>query len=272
MRGRHALPEKRAACRLTRRIAKAGMLGLLLALAGCKVDLYTNLAERDANSMVATLQRRGIAAERVVQEDSRMKVMVDGDRFADAIDVLDAAGLPKQSFASLGQVFEQDGLVASPLQERARMLFALSEELSRTVSEIDGVLSARVHIVLPENDPLRRNATPSSASVFIRHEASMAIDPLVPQIKTLVANGISGLVYDKVTVVAVAAAPVQVAAVEAPPAVAFLGLWLLEDSLARARWIFGGLSLLVALLTGALAVVIWRRAGRRIYALETSAP
>jgi len=53
------------------------------------------------------------------------------------------------------------------------MIYALSEELSRTVSEIDGVISARVHVVLPENDPLRRDLVPSSASVFIRHDSSL---------------------------------------------------------------------------------------------------
>ena len=79
-------------------------------------------------------------------------VMVDKARFADAINILKEAGLPKQEFQSMGQVFKKDGLISSPTQERAQMIFALSQELSRTVSEIDGVLSARVHLVLPEND------------------------------------------------------------------------------------------------------------------------
>lgn len=268
MTGQHKRPTILPACSCSRRLKTAMALVSLLFLAGCEVDLYTNLAEREANSMVATLQRSGIAASRVLQEDSRMKVTVDRGRFADAVGILDAAGLPKQSFASLGEVFEQDGLVASPVQERARMLFALSEELSRTISEIDGVLSARVHVVLPENDPLRRHAAPSSASVFIRHEASLAIAPLVPQIKTLVANGISGLVYDKVTVVPVAA-PVPSTAAVAPPAVTFLGLWLLETSVSRAMWIFGGLSLLVVVLLCALVMTLRRQAGRKRYKLET---
>src|SRR5207253_392127 len=84
--------------------------------------------------------------------------------FADSIAILKEAGLPKQEFQTMGQVFKKDGLVSSPMQERAQMIFALSQELSRTVSEIDGVLSARVHLVLPENDPLRQQLVPSSAS------------------------------------------------------------------------------------------------------------
>ncbi|PRD41752.1 EscJ/YscJ/HrcJ family type III secretion inner membrane ring protein [Phyllobacterium phragmitis] len=251
-----------------RRLAGAAVLLCALVLSGCQDDLYTNLAEREANSMVATLQRNGIPASRVLQEDGRMKVVVDSDRFAEAVGILDDAGLPKQTFASMGEVFQQEGFVASPTQERAKMLYALSEELSRTVSEIDGVLSARIHIVLPGNDPLRRETSPSSASVFIRHEAGLKIDPLIPQIKTLVANGIAGLSYDKVSVVSVAAPAAQSASAIQPMA-SFLGLWMLESSVSRAMWMFGGLAILAIALGALLVALIWRQRGQRTYQLET---
>ncbi|TKT67107.1 type III secretion inner membrane ring lipoprotein SctJ [Rhizobium sp. LC145] len=251
-----------------RKLAGAALILCALVLSGCQEDLYTNLAEREANSMIATLQRNGIPASRMLQEDGRMKVVVDRDRFSEAVRVLEDAGLPKQAFATMGEVFQQEGLVASPMQERAKMLYALSEELSKTVSEIDGVLSARIHIVLPDNDPLRREASPSSASVFIRHESGLKIDPLIPQIKTLVANGIAGLSYDKVSVVPVAA-PVTQPASATQPMVAFLGLWMLETSVSRAMWIIGGLAFLVVALAGALAAVIWRQRGHRTYELES---
>ncbi|MCX2698468.1 type III secretion system inner membrane ring lipoprotein SctJ [Ochrobactrum chromiisoli] len=250
-----------------RRCLNIGVMLVALFLAGCEVDLYTDLAEREANSMVAVLERNGVPAGRALQEDGRMKVTVDRDRFAEAVRVLEDAGLPKQKFASMGEVFQRDGLVASPVQERAQMLYALSEELSKTVSEIDGVLSARVHIVLPDNDPLRREAASSSASVFIRHEAGLAIDPLIPQIKTLVANGIAGLSYDKVSVVPVAAPALRAHASE-QPMTSFLGLWMLESSVSRAKWIFGGLAFLVVVLGGVLGILVWRQRGRRTYELE----
>ncbi|GGB05713.1 EscJ/YscJ/HrcJ family type III secretion inner membrane ring protein [Brucella endophytica] len=251
-----------------RRLAGVAVLLLAPILSGCQDDLYTNLPEREANSMVATLQRNGIPASRVLQEDGRMKVVVDSGRFAEAVAILDDAGLPKQEFASMGEVFKQEGLVASPTQERAKMLYALSEELSRTVSEIDGVLSARIHIVLPGNDPLKRESSPSSASVFIRHEAGLKIDPLIPQIKTLVANGIAGLAYEKVSVVAVAA-PAAKPASAAQPMVSFLGLWMLESSVSRAMWMLGGLATLAVALGALLFAVIWRQRGKRTYQLET---
>jgi type III secretion protein J len=191
------------------RLAMAAVCAAMLA--SCKADLYTNLDQRQANQIVATLRQHGIPADRSAGKGDRITVSVDESRFAEAVTVLSDNGLPKEEFATLGEVFKRDGFVSSPVQERAQMIYALSQELSRTVSEIDGVLSARVHLVLPENDPLRQQLVPSSASVFIRYRANLPINDLVPQIKLLVANGVAGLSYDKVSVVPVVAA-------ERPPA------------------------------------------------------
>lgn len=225
---------------------------LMLFLQACDTELYSNLEQREANRMVATLLERGIAADRVVQKDGLLTVTVDKSRFAEAVSLLEDAGLPQQNFTNLGEVFQSNGLVSSPVQERAQMIYALSEELSHTVSQVDGVLSARVHVVLPDNDLLKRNTVPSSASVFIRHEPGLDINRLLPQVKTLVANGISGLSYEGVSVIPVEA-PEPVERV-AEPLVRFFGMTLQQASLDQARLVFGGLLLTVLTLVG---VCIW---------------
>ncbi|MGI4979447.1 MAG: type III secretion system inner membrane ring lipoprotein SctJ, partial [Janthinobacterium lividum] len=123
----------------------------LLLLAGCQTDLYTNLTERDANEMVALLQRHAVSASKVRQKDGRDTLVVEKQQFAQAVDLLREAGLPRKTFESMGDVFQPSGLVASPMQERARFLWALGQELSRTISDIDGVVTARVQVVLPNN-------------------------------------------------------------------------------------------------------------------------
>jgi type III secretion protein J len=221
--------------------------------------------------MVGTLQQRGIPAQRVAVKGGQYTVVVDKGRFAESIAILKEAGLPKQEFQNMGQIFKKDGLVSSPMQERAQMIFALSQELSRTVSEIDGVLSARVHLVLPENDPLRQQLVPSSASVFIRHRGNMPVGNLVPQVKMLVANGVAGLSYDKVSVVLV---PVDSQKASQGPdmeMVSFFGVWMQRDNLAQAMWMFFGLVALVVLLAGALGFVFFRQRGR-VYALGSPRP
>jgi type III secretion protein J len=252
------------------RWAQWGLLLLAaLLLSACEAELYNNLDQRQANEMVATLQQRGIPAQRMAVKGGQYTVVVDKARFADAINILKEAGLPKQEFQSMGQVFKKDGLVSSPTQERAQMIFALSQELSRTVSEIDGVLSARVHLVLPENDPLRQQLVPSSASVFIRHRSSTPVSNLVPQVKMLVANGVAGLSYDKVSVVLVpvdSQKPIQGQDLEM---VSFFGMWIQRDNLTQAWIMFFGLVVLVLLLAGALGFVLFRQSGR-VYALGSS--
>ncbi|NRP75555.1 Nodulation protein NolT [Ensifer psoraleae] len=179
------------------------VLPLLFALSGCKADLYTQLQEREANEMLALLIDNGVDAVRVAAKDGTSTIQVDEKLLALSINLLNAKGLPRQSFKNLGEIFSGSGLIASPTEERARYVYALSEELSRTISDIDGVLSVRVHVVLPNNDLLRSGGTPSSSSVFIRHDAKANLPVLLPKIKMLVADSIEGLSYEKVEVVLV---------------------------------------------------------------------
>jgi len=251
---------------LPRWVQRALVLLVALLLTACEAELYNNLDQRQANEMIAALQQRGIAAQRVAVKGGQYTVVVDKGRFAESIAVLKEAGLPKQEFQNMGQVFKKDGLVSSPMQERAQMIFALSQELSRTVSEIDGVMSARVHLVLPENDPLRQQLVPSSASVFIRHRSNAPVGNLVPQVKMLVANGVAGLSYDKVSVILVPVDLQKENQGQDLEMVSFFGLWMQRDNLAQAMWMFFGLVALVVLLAGALGFVFWRQRGR-VYAL-----
>jgi type III secretion protein J len=243
-----------------------------LSLTACSVELFANLDQRQANEIVATLFRHGIPAQRTVTKNGRYTVQVDESRFAEAVVILNDNGLPKQDFASLGEIFKNEGIVASPVQERAQMIYALSQELARTVSDIDGVFSARVHLVLPENDPLRQQLIPSSASVFIRHASTAPLNELVPQVKMLVANGVAGLSYDKVSVVLVPVAARErgAAASTEPEMESFLGLWMLRSSVPQAQMIFFSLLGVVGLVCiGAMLFLLGRR--QRIYALPSEA-
>jgi type III secretion protein J len=139
------------------------------------------------------------------------------------------------------------------------------------VSEIDGVVSARVHVVLPDNDPLQRNAVPASASVFIRHEPSLDINTLIPQIKTLVANGIAGLTYEKVSVIPVAAATMNPTNPNTE-LTSFLGIWMVPESATKAKWLFGALIAAVLGLGAALAFLVLQSKRRRIYPLVPVEP
>ena len=182
-------------------IARLALVSLLCGLlAACKVQLYSGLTQRDANEMLAVLLRAGIDAETVVGKED-MSVRVEQSQMDRAIELLNARGLPKPKSATLGEVFKQEGLISSPLEQRARFIYAMSEELSRTLGNLDGVISARVHIVIPERRPNEATSAAPSAAIFIKYQDDYDLNANVPQIKQLVANSIESLSYDKVSVV-----------------------------------------------------------------------
>lgn len=248
--------------RAARSALRPAFAAALLLLSGCQTILSSNLAERDANEELAILMRAGIPASRDTDvKTGKQSVWVEPSRFADAVEILQSHGLPRPHLDSIAEVFKGGGLIASPTEERARMVYALGQELSRTIGEIDGVLSARVHIVLPENDPLLRNAPPSSASVMVRTKSDAGVERLIPQIKMLVANSASGLSYDKVSVVMIAA-PAPVAVARATPDMAdVMGLWVYAESARTLQVVLAGAAALVLALGVLAGSLLWQRRG-----------
>lgn len=176
------------------------LAALAVLLAACsEQEIYSQLSERQANEMVAVLRSAGIDADKRVQDGKYAVVAAKGD-FAAAVRTLNAQGYPREPFDSMGKVFKREGFVSTPLEERARLVHAMSQEISNTLANIDGVVTARVHLVVPERNPLVDKPQPAAASVFIKHRPDRDLSGQVAQIKALVVNSIEGLGYDNVTV------------------------------------------------------------------------
>lgn len=234
---------------------------LMLLLVGCKEDLYTRLDERQANEMLAILVSEGIPATRVVADDSTMTLRVDEADMARAINLLKSRGYPREGYASMVDMFADSGLITSPTEERAKLTFALSQELSRTISTISGVVDARVHVVIPEAQPLTAQRASASASVFIRHREDADLRTRLPQIKQLVANSIEGLTYDQVSL-SLFPEPVRTEpqSVGSPYEVVY-GLWVHPESARHARWALSALLLLGLAASGYAGYLFWQQRG-----------
>lgn len=178
------------------------ILTFILLLCGCDemVVLFNALDEQQANPIMALLQDNHLSCQKSAGEENTWKLMVKQRDFAKAVELCQQHGLPQQIYHGVGDVFKKTGMVSSPTEERIRFMDALAQDLSRTISEIDGVISARVHIVLPNNDPFAKNALPSSAAVAIRYRSDSDLEDHIPEIKNLVMNAIEGVDYDKITV------------------------------------------------------------------------
>ena len=171
-------------------------------LVGCdkEATLHSGLEEQQANLVMAALLDAGISCHKEPGEEGTWNVLCAEKKFADAVNLLGRQGLPRRIHQGVGEVFKKTGMISSPSEERIRFMDALAQDIARTISMIDGVVDARVHVVLPENDPFARNALPSSAAVAIFTRWDSDIADLVPSVKGLVKNAIEGLAYDKIQV------------------------------------------------------------------------
>ncbi len=238
----------------------AGSLALLLAACGGRVELLKDVSEAEANEALAVLLQAGISAGKLPGKEGVVSLDVEQSQVARAITILNSEGLPHERYAKMGDVFRKEGLISSPLEERARYLWALSQELSATVSQIDGVIKARVHVVLPERSSGGDPATPSSAAVFIKHKAGYNLDDAIPQVKRLVSNSIPGLSAEKVTVVMLPAGlrPAEPAAGPVPSVMSTITV----DGKAANPYVVWGSCALVLLLLAILGLVAWKRWGK----------
>jgi type III secretion system YscJ/HrcJ family lipoprotein len=158
---------------------------LALFAAGCdkETTLHSNLEERQANLVMAALIDAGITCHKAPGEEGTWNVTVTEAKFAEAVNLLEREGLPRRPHQGIGEVFKKTGMISSPGEERIRFMDALSQDIAKTISCIDGVVDARVHIVLPENDPFARHALPSSAAVAIRSRWDADLTDVVPSVK-----------------------------------------------------------------------------------------
>jgi type III secretion protein J len=229
---------------------------LLMTACSSRVDLLASIAEADANEVIAALAKAGISADKIAGKEGMVGIQVDKSQSARAVDVLRSQGLPKEQFAGLGQVFQKTGLISSPLEERARYLAALSQDLSATLTRIDGVLFARVHLVLPERGQGTDSDIPSSAAVFIKHQSDVDLEVVQPQVRRLVVNSIPDLATERVSVVLIPSAVTKSTAKNDWST--FLGYRVEPSAAQNLGLMMSGLALVCLLALAAAGFMAWR--------------
>jgi type III secretion protein J len=185
-----------------RRPATPWLLVIMLAAfaggaAACSTNLLHGLDERAANESIAALEHAGIATEKTADEggEATFTVRIARHDAARALDLLRSLGLPRDRRHGFAEVYGQPSLIPTATEERARYLEALAGEIERTLETADGVVSARVHLVLEESDPLSIDAKPRSparAAVLLKSRGGRAPLPTA-DVQRLVAGSVPGL-------------------------------------------------------------------------------
>lgn len=246
-------------------------VALAATTAACSTNILHGIDERAANDATAALERAGIGAEKTPDEGTSSgggagyTIRVahgDGTR---AVDLLRALGLPHDKRRGFAETYGQPSLIPTPSEERARYLDATAGEIERTLETVDGVVSARVHLVLEENDPLAVDAKPKSpARAAVLLKARPGATPIsASDVQKLVAGSVAGLDANAVGVVmAPAADPNEATAAELAP------LGPLRITPGTRPLLVGALVAALALL--ALLATLLLVTARRLAALERS--
>ena len=179
-----------------------------LSATGCGTELLHGLDERQANEVCDELETRGIAADKTGDDRAgTFKVSVARPEAARALSVLKERDLPREGGKGVGQAFADPGLLPSPTAERARLSASLAVDLERTLEAIPGVTTARVHLALPDVDPLRaEDGRPRvTAAVLLRTRSVLTLGS--DELKRMIAGAVEGLQPEGVTLAPASRAP-----------------------------------------------------------------
>ena len=175
----------------------ATFMVLTLLVTGCKAEIQHGLEEDQANEIVTLLRKAGIQAEKEKEKGRKptFTVSVPKKDAAEAFSILSARNLPKKPRKGVYELFGKSSLVPTSTEEHMKKVYATASELGKTLERMEGVLDARVHLVLPQKgflDSKDDKKEKPRASVYLRVVPGGA-PATVPQVQGLVAGAVSNL-------------------------------------------------------------------------------
>lgn len=160
--------------------------------------LFANLDREDAAQVVGKLKEMKVPYR--LEADGAV-IEVPEDKARELRLELAGQGLPRGGGVGF-ESFDKMRLGATEFEQRILYRRALEGELSRTISAVDAIQSARVHLVLPEKSVFVSKNEPSSASVVLKLRGGRALGSgEVSSIVHLVSTSVAGLSPDRVAIV-----------------------------------------------------------------------
>ncbi|MGE0741966.1 MAG: flagellar basal-body MS-ring/collar protein FliF [Hyphomonadaceae bacterium] len=159
--------------------------------------LFANVDVSEAGEITQRLEAAEIPFE--LRGDGS-SIFVARSRVLEARMMLSADGLPSRGSIGYEIFDEPDALGQTQFQQNINRLRALEGELARTIASLDGIASARVHLVLPERQLFARETEQPSASIVLGLRRDELTPGQVRAIRNLVASATPGLSSNRVTI------------------------------------------------------------------------
>ena len=161
--------------------------------------LYADLQGADSSGIASQLAAQNIPFE---LRAGGAEIHVPSNRVGEIRLQMAGQGLP--SGGSIGyELFDkQSGMGSTNFQQNVNLVRALEGELSRTITTIDNVKSARVHLVMPKRELFQRQQTQPSASIFLKMNGANRLDAgQVSAVQHLVAAAVPGLSPQSISII-----------------------------------------------------------------------
>jgi len=161
--------------------------------------LFGRMAPEDTNQVITTLEANGI--DYSLDRRSGMVAVPAGDLQRARL-VLAGEGFPRADGVGFESLYREQEIGLSSFMEQARYHRALEGELSRTISAMDVVRSARVHLAMGRQSAFVRAREEPAASVMVNLYAGRVLDDRqLAGIVHLVASSVPNLDAEQVSVV-----------------------------------------------------------------------
>ena len=159
--------------------------------------LYSDLSLDDSGQIVTELESAGTSYE---LRNNGATILIPQDMVARTRMQLAQSGLP--TGGSIGyEIFDRsDSLGATSFVQNINHLRAMEGELARTIGTLDRIVSARVHLVMPERELFQRDRVPPTASIVLKVRGTLS-DGEIRAIQHLTATAVEGLTPEHVSIV-----------------------------------------------------------------------
>lgn len=159
--------------------------------------LFTDLETRDKSDIANFLDKTNYS--KYIIDAKGVKVAandVDHLRLK-----LSQEGIPSKGTVGWEQ-FDNDNFARTEFEQEILKLRAIQGELARTITAIDGVKSARVHIVMPKRSLFIREEKEPSAAIYLSARRGFTLNAKqVKGIQNLVSKSVEGLSTNKIAII-----------------------------------------------------------------------
>jgi len=160
--------------------------------------LFTNLSPQDASVALEELAKQDVEAELTNGGTTIMVPQKAVHRLR-----VDLAGKGVPSSGTVGfEIFDGKQYGLTEFLQNVNFKRALEGELTKSIESLQGIQSARVHLVLPKPSIFKKLDSPATASVVLKMGRGARLeDSRITGIQSLVAGSVENLHADQVTVI-----------------------------------------------------------------------